>query len=434
VTAGDEAATGVDLEVELQRARVLLGLGRTAEATQALASLIGRRPDDPRAWRELARARLAGGDLPSALEAARSAITLDPGQSTGYLLASNILNCQGEPKQAEQMARQGLRIDPGHWGAHAMLGVALSNPVGRRGSRRRRREAVAAGRRGVSLAPDLAAAHASLGAIAAATGDREGARTAFHRALALDPHNSAVHNDLARLQVLRPLRTPQRLAAAAAGFSSAVVADPASTVSRANLERVMYSAVSTTSYLVFLIAWLLRPGASTDQILWRVIPVVALAAPAVFAWRFWSQLTPSLRDYLRYLVTRSQLRGSCALACISVACILVGSVVPHGPRQVLTGSAVVIALTARLWLVHCTRRRSGASGPMIRTTVLWLLVLLGAGTTVVMFLAAPGQPDPGPELGAGALCAAGTLAGLVLIARRRAMARTPPAGGQPSAR
>jgi tetratricopeptide (TPR) repeat protein len=419
VTVSESAARSKDGTLELQRAGALLDLGRHEEASRLIAGVIGRQPDDPRAWRAMARARLVGGDVTGALAAARSAIGLDPTHASAYVVAAACLTQLGEAKQAVPMAREAVRLAPDSWGAHATLGAALAHPASRLGRRRRHREAATAGARAVTLAPHSSDAQAAWGSVAMAVGKRREAQAAFNQALWLDPQNSVAHNELARLTWAGRRFSPQRLAAAAGGFSTAVRADPAAQASQANVKAVMHSAISITAYLVFLIAWLLRPNDNADGATWRLVPVLALAVPAYFGWRFWHGLTPALRDYLRYVVTRSELRGSCALAAAAVACMLAGAVAPHGARQVLTSSAVLLALAARIWLGVRSPRRADGSHPLIRMKILWVLVALVGGSAVIVAVAAVAGPDRGPQLVTAAVLTAITVGLLWLIRRRR---------------
>jgi tetratricopeptide (TPR) repeat protein len=423
VSVSDSGAVADSGALDLERASALIDLGRPDEAASILAGVLGRTPDDDRAWRAMARARLAGGDRAGALEAARTAIALNPDDGLSYLVGAASLSQLGDSSGAEAMAREAVRLAPNNWGSHAMLGGILARRPGRVGRRGRRREAADCGARALALAPHSADAQASWGSIAMAIGRRPDAQAAFDEALRLDPQHSVTHNELARLRLGRGGYSPQRLAQAAGGFSTAVRVDPRARDSQANVKLVMHSAISMTTYLVFLVAWLLRPTDNADSATWRLLPVLALLVPAYFAWRFWHGLTPPLRTYLGYLLTKSELRIPSGLAGAAVLCMLAGAVAPHGARQVLTFSAVLLALAARVWLGVRSPRLADGRHPLLSMRVLWVLVVLLGGSALIMVGAAAEGPDRAPELVAAAVLAAATAGLLVLVRRRRASRR-----------
>jgi hypothetical protein len=156
-------------------------------------------------------------------------------------------------------------------------------------------------------------------ALAIADSRHDDAMSAVHRALALDPDNSAAHNELARIQLRRHRAgNAVALARAASGFATAVRNDSRSTVSRQNLDLVIHVFLARTAYGIFLIAWIAsRFRGNAEPAVLRVIPALLLVVPIGYAYRFIADLTPHLRAYLRRAI-RHPVIGS-AVACDALA-------------------------------------------------------------------------------------------------------------------
>ncbi|HUR87832.1 MAG TPA: tetratricopeptide repeat protein [Ramlibacter sp.] len=95
----------------------------------------------------------------------------------------------GEAATAEAFAREALRLDPGHAGAHTNLGAIL------RGTGRGQ-EAEAEFRAALAADPFLATAISNLGAMLAAQGRGPEAESLYRRAIALEPKHPSAHNNL----------------------------------------------------------------------------------------------------------------------------------------------------------------------------------------------------------------------------------------------
>jgi Flp pilus assembly protein TadD len=416
-------ATDDDIERQLARGWQLLELRRPAEAADFVGGLVGRAPEDPRVWRCLAAALLADGRLDDAIQAAQLTIALDPDSADGYLTAARGLDRAGRRPEALAMTRRGLTVAPDRWDSHAVHGLVLCNGLGPGKvslSRNEVAESLAAGARGVQLAPDNPDAFNALGLIQTQAGKLSEAEQSFRRALALNPQHHAAHNNLARLATRKKLPSPDRLADAAAGFSTATVIDPSSPVSRDNLERTLLAALTVTSALILVAVFSVgRLASDSDEIVPRIIPVLALALPAWFGVRLWHRLTPPLRARLVYLTTRSDLRIGCLLLSMAVACMILAAAAPHGPRQILGALAAVMAVAGRLAVARHTDRRLGKRREFASTSLLWFLVVAGIAFTVLL-LATISAGGGGISLVLACTCAVGTAWLLVVIRRRRA--------------
>jgi tetratricopeptide (TPR) repeat protein len=230
------------------------------------------------------------------------------------------------------------------------LAVALSQ------TKRRPKEAIAAGERAVELAPHQADSHYALGVAADAAKHREQAAASFEQALALDPQHSPSHNALAR-QRLRASRFGRagNLADAAAGFRASVQTDPTARYAVHNLELALRVFLARVSYLILLTAYV-GIHATRDTLADRVGPLVLLAIPVTYAVRFDRRLAPDLRRHVRYIAVHGKLAlPSTAQAC-AVTALFAAAVVRGGARTDLLGAAFVLALAARIVLALDVRR------------------------------------------------------------------------------
>lgn len=176
----------------LTEAGSLLLTGRAGRAATLLTPVVDDEPGNADAWRLLARAHLALGDHVSAIEAARSALLLDPADVESLYLVSAAYTANGRHELAVEAARAACQEDPANPRAAERLGRAL----------------LAAGRpaeseRTLSIATELAGYDADLhvahGMALFAAARPLTARAAYARALALDPGHARATLELRRL-------------------------------------------------------------------------------------------------------------------------------------------------------------------------------------------------------------------------------------------
>ena len=221
-------------------------------------------------------------------------------------------------------------------------------------------EARAAATEAVELAPLEPETHLALALVEVTAGNPKSAEAAYLKALELDPENVGAHNDLARLHMHGPLRSvnPRGLAKAASGFASAVRVNPAgANVSRRNLDITVRVFMARTSYLLFVTAWIVVQFDRASGAASRVIPLLLLLVPAVFAGFFLSQLTPDLRRFVWRAVGHPRLRLVAAAAEIAaVGLIVAGSASPQRERAAFGFGAAACAVIGRITLGLAAQR------------------------------------------------------------------------------
>jgi tetratricopeptide (TPR) repeat protein len=343
----------------IARAEDLCGLHRYAEAVSVLSTALASRPDDAHTWCVLARAKLGTEDFQGALEAAGRAVSLQPDEEWPHRLASIALSRLGQPQQALAAALEAVRLAPMLWQTHARVAgtsLALRMPD----------QAQLAANKAVELAPLEPDTWTTLGSVAFARGHRKEATQAYRQALSLDPENTNAHDGLARVALKNGrLANPQGLAAAASGFATSVRVDPRSKTSRASLEIVLRAFLARFAYFVFLDGYLvLRATASSSNIYARLIPLVVLAAPAIFAAKFLAGLTKVVRSRLWQVLRHGLVSVAAALEFIAVVSIVVGVFAPH--RIAIAVVAATAAGIGRLVLmVDLHRVRKGGKRPSL---------------------------------------------------------------------
>jgi len=355
-----------------------------------------------------------------------AAISQNPENDWPHRLASLALSEMGRDQEALVMARTAVRLAPFTAYCHIILARMLvaggSNSA----------EAREAADRAVSLAPHDPASHIAVGSVAAADRRTEDATAAFNRALAIEPDSTVAHNELARLALVgRRFGNANGLAKAAAGFARAVRADPRAGVSRSNLDLVLHLFLTRAATGIFIVAWIaMQVRRSSDSGLGRILPVLLLVFPVVFAARFVSGLAPPLRGFLVRLLRDPYIGGAVVCAGVAATGLVVGAALQQA-SSVAFVSAAGFALAARLILLRQTRRKfqppPDPKPYRISTQLLWLVVALLILATLALFLAVM---DPtGPDLAVLlAFITTGMAAIALLNVIRRRRRRTPSSG------
>jgi tetratricopeptide (TPR) repeat protein len=341
--------------LELQRARALCELRRFADASSLLEHVIAADPQIPAAWCLLAQAKLGTREPGAALQAARTAISVDPEMEWPHRLASVALSLQGQTKEAVHAAREAVRLDPQNWRGLVRLAEALTHV------RSGLHEADTAAKRALELAPHEPAAHVVTGIVAARAENRPEAAEAFRRALAIDPENAAAHSELARLNVRRG--RPRGIADAARGYATVLRSNP-SDDTRGNLDVVMRSFLEWFSYLLFLDAFVLSGNTvRSGHLIVRLAPIALLAVPAMYALRFTARLPADLRRYLvRLPFVVPKIRLTAALEMLAIVAVIGGALAPPPARLAVVIGGGLAAAAARLAL-FVERKRVQAADP-----------------------------------------------------------------------
>jgi tetratricopeptide (TPR) repeat protein len=181
----------------LERARLLIELGRFEEASEVLRPELIRRPQDAEAQALGAVAELGAGRLDRAEQLAREAVSASRGDDVSWRTLSEVLQAQGRDEEAEQAARSATEADARSWQAWTRLAVVLT------GRPQSGREAQEAAEVAVRLAPAAPFAHQTLARAAAAADDLRTAEEALRRSLELDPDDAAVAAELAQVRASR---------------------------------------------------------------------------------------------------------------------------------------------------------------------------------------------------------------------------------------
>jgi predicted O-linked N-acetylglucosamine transferase (SPINDLY family) len=137
------------------------------------------------------------GQADEAVACYRRALELNPDSAGAYVNLGNVFKEQDKPNEAVAAYGQALQLQPDAAEAHNNLGVVFR-------SLRRMDEALAAYRRALALRPDAAEIHNNLGIAFQDQGEPEAALAAYRRALELRPDYAETHSNLLYLLYLCP--------------------------------------------------------------------------------------------------------------------------------------------------------------------------------------------------------------------------------------
>jgi tetratricopeptide (TPR) repeat protein len=269
----------------LDRAAVLVELGRFSAAIDALTAALAADPTNTRALCVLSNAHLGAGRPAEALAAAWAAAAADPTDEWPHRLASRARANQGMWRDAADEAREAIRLAPTASNAFVLLAeaeLAMRNlPAAR-----------AAADQAVALSPALATPYSALAAVALKQRDNGGAERACQAALRLEPNTAWALNNLGVVCVRR-----RKLLRAVRYFVGALRADPTQGAAQRNVRalriRLVRLAVAVALIAAGVIgyndsAWL--PSGSSGTA-WPVVAglmgagLAALAGLAAVGWR-----------------------------------------------------------------------------------------------------------------------------------------------------
>ena len=332
-------------DLELQRSSILVELGRFDEAIVRLAQLVASDPQNAEAWCLISQSHLGLDEPVPALQAAGIAASLVPTLEWPHRLASIALERDGRLTESLAAAREAVRWAPLEWQTYIRLAYAAI-----------RNAQVAESRHAIQqaqlLGATVAAVHVAAGEVAKATGDSSEALKAFRRALEIDPQNVQAHNAIGILHFGNGrYKGSRKLALAADGFAGAVRADPGRSTSRRNLHLVLRAFLVRLTYILFLDVYLAGYGLHEWRApVARAIPLLLLALPALFGYRFLRRLSPPLRKHVSESVWGHELRVPVYLDGLAILLIMAAAVAPQTIRTDLAGGAACAAVVCRLWL------------------------------------------------------------------------------------
>ncbi len=331
----------------LQRAQELANLGRWDQVVGIAGEVLAGDPDNVFALCLLSQAEIGLEQYAGAYDRAIAAIRFAPEVEWAQRLAATAASNLGRHPAAIEHAHEAVRLAPFHADGQICLGRTLLRA-------RQVPEARVAADRSVEMAPGDPRTHFLVGAAAAAAGDAKTAEEAFRETLAIDPDNSAAHNELARLQLRRGRRfTTTGLARSATGFSTAVGVDPNAQVALHNLELVLRAFLARGAYLLFLAVWFGHIAAESSASAGRIVAAALLVIPVGFAARFLAQIGPVER---RHLVTLLRLDVRVALAtAVEIAVVGMAVAAAATDQDGFLVAGIAGALIARV-LLYMERR------------------------------------------------------------------------------
>ena len=226
-----------------ERARLLMELGRHADARALLVRRIADDPEDVRAWIRLSRCHASLGNPEEALAAVEEAVRRAPADYYAVNVRAHALRRVGRFDEAADTAIRAIAIGPEWWGAYALLAeVQLYLP-----ERYSRYEAYQTALDAVRLGPEEIGAHLTLWKLATVIGNHEMADRAERAILRIDPtHPFALSQQTAK--AARDARATD----AAGLYADALAVAPDSAGLRGGLDDVLYRMLRGTRRLALL--------------------------------------------------------------------------------------------------------------------------------------------------------------------------------------
>lgn len=396
----------------IARARVLCDLNRYDEAAAMARRAIAVTPDDATAWCLLAQALISADDDNAGLDAARKAAALSPDDEWPHRLQSIALRYLKRNEEALDAATRAVNAEPFAWQAHSEHAVTLAL-AGERGA------AEAAAAKTLNLAPNHAQAWAVTGDAAALIGDVRTAAARYRNALRLDPQNASAHGGLARLHVRKGGPNPSGLADAASGFARAIRSNPRGQQYRNAIDALLRVFLARTAYFFFIVCYLdWRTSSASNSPAARWIPVVLMVAPGVFVVRFLNRLEAAVRARLFWQLRHGLVGGAAAADAGAALAILVGAFTPSTARPGALGTAVFLALVARV-VLYVERRRAMPEmfEASARSRVVGVTLAVGLGLIGVLFVWVGAMNNDWRVAGAG-VAALAIVGAIVLLLRR----------------
>lgn len=347
----------IDAAAQFERAQALMDLHRYQEAAEAARRILATDPQNPRVVGLVAVAEFNAGNHQLALEAATAAIALEPDEEYMHRIASLAAIGLGDAQRAADEAGEAVRLAPNSAAAHMTLAQALMAGRQTLGARDHAEKAV-------ELVPHSAEAHYVLGRVAHFDGRRKDAEAALKRALAIRPDHAPARNELARIRLKHGRFSGAAMADATMGFAGALQTDPRQAQIRRNLEVAVRSFLSQTAYLVFLAAYVgtvVKPSQSSGLI--RLLPLLVLLIPILYAARYLNRLSPQLRRFLMdAILRRRRLLVPVCLELLAVGLIVGEVLAGQAARGTLAVAAIAAAFGARLllWAQRKQARRAQA--------------------------------------------------------------------------
>jgi tetratricopeptide (TPR) repeat protein len=339
----------------LAYAATMLASGKPQDALAHAGPVLAREPDNQQALVIAAEAHAQLNDTLSAVEAVTRAITLAPHESGLWILASRVYIGGRDYRRALDSAKRAVHIAPGDWLAHAQVarvGGAFGSIT---------EETTASVAEAVRLAPSEPDAHLLAASIAAAQGKFRSAHVSISEVLRIDPqHRQALEYQSASDLVLG------KLATGTLTTIDLVRLDPANTEHTDTL-RLVASSLLSRLQVVCVIAFVITRQFFADATLspdqWAirggVVATVATIVTIVQLVVFRRALGSSFRPFVESVVGTDPLLAVRAVVLgVGLVSIAIAAFLAPASAQVaygvVAGSFVVATV---LWVVSAVQRR-----------------------------------------------------------------------------
>jgi Flp pilus assembly protein TadD len=406
-------ATGTSRNLEL--ARIQLSRGEPAAAAELLGPVLAAEPDHVTALVLMTHAQLALKQPELADELARRAVEHAPEWPDALAALSRVHTRLGRHDEAIATAREAALRQPENPYRHHRVAWALLEDG------RRAVEAEHAAREAIRLDPDEADFRITYAMVMKQLNLTDRARQALRDALALAPDSAVARHELAALDVVHhhPFALG-RLARGASGLVGALRADPKQEASRFLLDIALRQFLVWTAIILVLLAYLGWRTAESSPGLARLFAALATLVPAGYAGYFLSHLDPTLRSYLRDLLTHGRQRIALAAAATAMLTLLIALAAPAGWLPALLATATFAGFAVRLLTAPVDEPGEPVRGLASHSLLLIAGVCAAVGVGVITTEAL----DPTWRLPVAACAFAATAVCLTVIFRRRA-ARPP---------
>jgi tetratricopeptide (TPR) repeat protein len=214
------------------RAYELRRLHRDREALSVLDRVLATDPRRSRALNLRAMCLATLGESEAAIQSALASTAAAPHSDSAFWTLSLVLSAADRNQEAVEAAATAVRLDPNDWGNHTQLALCLAalDPAA----------AVEPAERARELAPERATTHVNCGLVYERAGRRDEARQAYERARAIDPQSSFAHLRIAQLD-----KGARKWDQALYGFRRAATLDPRSSRARREIEDLVLRRLSS---------------------------------------------------------------------------------------------------------------------------------------------------------------------------------------------
>lgn len=227
----------------VDRADLLLEVGRYDEARELLARRLADAPSDARAWTRMSRCHSAAGEGAEAERALDQALAHHPDYAYAHILRSYLFH--GAPNWPKALAagREAVRCAPDEWSAHVALARAMAHPF------HQWSDALEVAYEAVRLAPDEPQAHHAVYAYAYLLKKQDVVESSARAALAVDPECGWAHKALAEARAADPTA---KLSEVADSYATALSVLPQDREMQQALHGAVYRMLRGTRWLALL--------------------------------------------------------------------------------------------------------------------------------------------------------------------------------------